>query len=377
MTLPSSRRACIRAGALLLTLAAAVACLPAAAQAQATRTWVSGNGDDVNPCSRTAPCKTLAGSISKTAEGGEINAVDPSGYGAVTITKAITIDLSATVGGILNALTTGVIVNAGADDDVVLRGLDIDGGGVVDPTCVYNGVNGIRLLNARTLRVEDVSITRQDTDAVQLAPTASDPTVVLDDVDISHNCVNGINAAPAAGRTVDVLVRGGTTSNSGTAIRAADGAHVRLTGATIFGNAFGLVTVGTGVIDSCGDNTVIGNGPAAAPTNGVATAVDCDPGVAPTPPPAPAAAAVAPPPPPPAAKAATIVCTVPRLVGLTLAKAKLKLAKANCTLGKTTRRATSRSTRVGRVLSQGSTAGRTRPQGAKVAVTVGKRSRAS
>lgn len=296
----------------------------------------------------------------------------------MTITKAITIDLSATVGGILNALTTGVIVNAGADDDVVLRGLDIDGGGVVDPTCVYNGVNGIRLLNARTLRVEDVSITRQDTDAVQLAPTASDPTVVLDDVDISHNCVNGINAAPAAGRTVDVLVRGGTTSNSGTAIRAADGARVRLTGATIFGNAFGLVTVGTGVIDSCGDNTVIGNGPAAAPTNGVATAVDCDPGVAPTSPvPAPAEATVAPPPPPPlAAKAATIVCTVPRLVGLTLAKAKLKLTKANCALGKTTRRATSRSKRVGRIVAQGSNAGTTRPQGAKVSVTVGRRPRA-
>jgi len=60
--------------------------------AQATRTWVSGVGDDANPCSRTAPCKTFAGAISKTAEGGEINALDPGGYGAVTITKSITID---------------------------------------------------------------------------------------------------------------------------------------------------------------------------------------------------------------------------------------------------------------------------------------------
>lgn len=62
------------------------------AASQATRTWVSGVGDDVNPASRTAPCKTFAGAISKTATGGEINAIDPGGYGAVTITKSITID---------------------------------------------------------------------------------------------------------------------------------------------------------------------------------------------------------------------------------------------------------------------------------------------
>src|SRR5204863_3525834 len=62
------------------------------AHGQATRTWVSGVGDDVNPCSRTAPCKTFAGAISKTAEGGEIDPLDPAGYGTVTITKAMTID---------------------------------------------------------------------------------------------------------------------------------------------------------------------------------------------------------------------------------------------------------------------------------------------
>jgi hypothetical protein len=64
----------------------------APAQAQATRTWVSGVGDDANPCSRTAPCKTFAGAISKTAPGGEIDALDPGGFGALTITKSITID---------------------------------------------------------------------------------------------------------------------------------------------------------------------------------------------------------------------------------------------------------------------------------------------
>src|SRR6059036_2342289 len=83
------------------------------AQAQATRTWVSGVGDDVNPCSRTAPCKTFAGAISKTATGGEIDCLDPGGFGAVTITKSITIDGThgAGFGSILASAVTGVIIN--------------------------------------------------------------------------------------------------------------------------------------------------------------------------------------------------------------------------------------------------------------------------
>src|SRR5664279_823389 len=92
--------------------------------AQATRTWVSGVGDDVNPCSRTAPCKTFPGAISKTAAGGEIDCLDPGGFGAVTITKSITIACEGTgEGGILVAGTNGVTVNAGPNDMVILRGL--------------------------------------------------------------------------------------------------------------------------------------------------------------------------------------------------------------------------------------------------------------
>src|SRR4051812_49791761 len=93
--------------------------LPAtSAQAQATRTWVSGVGDDANPCSRTAPCKTFAGAISKTAAGGVINVIDNGAYGTVTIIKAITIQNEANFAGILSSGTTGIIVNAGASDSV-------------------------------------------------------------------------------------------------------------------------------------------------------------------------------------------------------------------------------------------------------------------
>src|SRR3979411_2041992 len=95
--------------------------------ASATRTWVSGVGNDADPCSRTAPCKTFAGAISKTLAGGEINVLDPGGFGAVTVTKSITISSECTEAGVLVSSTNGVVVSAGPSDVVVIRGLDIEG----------------------------------------------------------------------------------------------------------------------------------------------------------------------------------------------------------------------------------------------------------
>src|SRR3954468_9898949 len=100
----------------------------APASAQATRTWVSGVGDDVNPCSRTAPCKTFAGAISKTAAGGEINCLDPGGFGTLNVTKSITIDCIGTNGSVLAANVNGFIIN-GAGIIVTLRNLTINGAG--------------------------------------------------------------------------------------------------------------------------------------------------------------------------------------------------------------------------------------------------------
>src|SRR6267378_8091317 len=90
------------------------------ASAQATRTWVSGVGDDANPCSRTAPCKTFAGAISKTQAGGEIDCLDPGGFGAVTITKSMTIDCATGTGGasIVVSSGSGIVINANADYEV-------------------------------------------------------------------------------------------------------------------------------------------------------------------------------------------------------------------------------------------------------------------
>src|SRR5689334_23696732 len=111
-----------------------------------TRTWVSGVGNDANPCSRTAPCKTFAGAISKTATTGEIDCLDPGGFGVVTITKSITIDCSGTFGSILGAGTNALVVNAPAGSKVILRGISFNGFGT--------GTNAIRFLQGSQLSVE-------------------------------------------------------------------------------------------------------------------------------------------------------------------------------------------------------------------------------
>ena len=159
------------------------------AQAQASRTWVSGVGDDVNPCSRTAPCKTWAGAISKTAACGEIDALDPGGFGAVTITKSITLDGTGTMASILASLTTGITINAAATDVITIRGISING--------FCNGLRGINILQAKTVNVEDCVIFRfagngiQSTDANGLALNVRN-TVIRD------NTGDGINMLAAA-----------------------------------------------------------------------------------------------------------------------------------------------------------------------------------
>jgi hypothetical protein len=120
------------------------------AHAQATRTWVSGVGDDANPCSRTAPCKTFAGAISKTAVAGEIDTLDPGGFGALTITKSLIIDGTSGLAGVLVSGTNGIVVSAGSSDVVIIRNLDIDGLG--------SGIAGISILHAGDVRIENCKI---------------------------------------------------------------------------------------------------------------------------------------------------------------------------------------------------------------------------
>jgi hypothetical protein len=214
------------------------------AHAQATRTWVSGVGDDANPCSRTAPCKTFAGAISKTAAGGEINCLDPGGFGAVTITKSITIDCHYTLGGVLAAGTNGINVNAAAGDRIVLRGLDINGAG--------SGVNGINFSAGGSLHVED-SVIYGMQNGINIA---AGNEIYIKNTYIRNNSYIGVNIAGFGG-LVNAVIEKTTVENQAYGLAAGTNTRVITRGSVYSGNSNGgIVAQGGGSpaevnIDSC------------------------------------------------------------------------------------------------------------------------------
>ena len=173
----------------LLATALMAVLYSAPASAQATRTWVSGVGDDLNPCSRTAPCKTFAGAMSKTAANGEINCLDPGGFGAVTVTKSMTIDCNGTLGHILGSLTTGVLINT-ANVNVVLRNLSING--------VTTGTFGVRFLQGSSLTLENVHVANFNSVGtavgVQFSPNTANAVLL-----VSNSVIRSNGVAPATG----------------------------------------------------------------------------------------------------------------------------------------------------------------------------------
>ena len=274
----------------------------APASAQATRTWVSGVGDDVNPCSRTAPCKTFAGAISKTAAGGEINCLDPAGFGAVTTTKSITIDCTGTLGGILASSTFGVTVN-GAGAIVTLRGLEINGGPPNLP-----GTFGVRFLQGTRLNIEDSTIynftaaspnghgviinntsgnarvhiantvIRNNSSAasgagIRVFPSGSGSVnLTLENVQITGN-FRGIDVnATATTAGLTVVVHGGAiTHNTDNGINvdtAANAVNLMIDGVDISNNLRGIITNGAGANTRIGNSIIANNGTAVAANTG-------------------------------------------------------------------------------------------------------------
>ncbi len=287
---------CLRSAAMFAV--AALAVVAQTAQAQATRTWVSGVGDDANPCSRTAPCKTFAGAISNTAAGGEINALDSGGFGAVTITKSITVDGGGVLASILHSGTNGIVINAAATDVIHIKNLSINGAGVT------LGINGVRVLQAGTVIIENVQIFTLSANGLDIAPSASagasplnvslenvklqniagagvavDATnrsvnVTLSEVQVRKSAtgvsvLNNTIAGPPAAATVDI--NRSAVSFSTTAAISASTANtvVRLSDSTITANTLGLSTAGGGQIISYNNNRLRGNTTDGAPTSTV------------------------------------------------------------------------------------------------------------
>jgi hypothetical protein len=260
------------------------------AHAQATRTWVSGVGDDANPCSRTAPCKTFAGAISKTATNGEINCLDPGGFGGVTITKAITISCEAGTAGVLVSGTNAIIVNAPTTANVYLKGLDIEGlntginginflagAGLVVENCVIRGfgaTNGLGIKftpsNNATMNVVNTIVHHNGNSAsgtgggIQVAPSgvATVAKAMLDRVTVDRNIV-GV-AAIGVGAASEMMIINSTIANNTSigAVASGTGATIRIGSSVIANNAGASVS---GNVLSFLNNQINSNNPDTAP----------------------------------------------------------------------------------------------------------------
>jgi hypothetical protein len=278
------------------------------AHAQATRTWVSGVGDDVNPCSRTAPCKTFAGAISKTATNGYINVLDPGGFGALTITKSITIDGGPFMAGVLAAGTNGFVIN-NATAKVTIRNVDIEG--LCGPAACQGGqaggLNGIQVINVGELHVENVHITSFQQNGINFNPGGGGGLLFVENTTIKQTAVgiqannaraivnrvrleangSGLTAGVGGSVTVrDSVATGGSqgfvantassilniencvTSQNAFGISAGSTSTVRVSNSGIFSNSsVGLNNGGSANLISLGGNSIQGNVSAGAFTN--------------------------------------------------------------------------------------------------------------
>jgi hypothetical protein len=298
----------VRTMAKVSTLAVCLMLLAGGAQAQATRTWVSGVGDDVNPCSRTAPCKTWAGAISKTAAGGEMNALDPGGFGTLTITKSIVVDGGSAFASTLNSGgINGIVINDSLSATpnaakVVLRNLNINGAGSTP------GLNGVRFLSGKELTLENVFITNQSSRGVDILRSTGAPLGIVNiinttiqnvgagaivtnasgtpgpvkvmitnsrmmnsasgvfggigaEISISNSAMSHHSAAGVDGSSNSVInVDNCTIMNSATGVQTAGTSIVRLSRNVIVQNVTRGFNVAGGQIQSYGDNYFSGNG---------------------------------------------------------------------------------------------------------------------
>ena len=208
---------------------------PSTTHAQASRTWVSGVGNDANPCSRTAPCQTFAGAISKTASGGEIDALDPGGFGALTITKSITIDGGGgQVASVLVAGTNGIVVAAGATDVVILRNLRFEGLLGNGSNSGNAGINAIRLISGAALGVENCDISGFNTWGIDFEPNSA-ASLYVTNTTLTNN-------GTTSGGGIQVLPTGGVAAKAVVSNTAMENGRAGLTVDSSF-NGAGPITV--------------------------------------------------------------------------------------------------------------------------------------
>jgi Right handed beta helix region len=243
------------------TTLAAVA-LSAPAHAQATRTFVSGVGNDADPCSRTAPCKTFSGAISKTFINGEIDCLDPGGYGTLTITKSITIDCTGTLGSVLASGTNGFNINipVSANDPfrtVRLRGLTINGTGASGTIGTRTGLKGISITQAATVILEDLVISDFSQLGISDTRTTTGGKLIIRNSVIRNNTASGIGIGGAA--TNNATIDNVHSINNAFGVSTATGNNVAITRSVFSGNTTAGIETDVGGQVAMDNSLVSGN----------------------------------------------------------------------------------------------------------------------
>src|SRR5258706_8652637 len=220
--------------------------------AQATRTWVSGVGGEHNRCSRTWPCKTFAGAISKTGTGGEISVRDPGGYGTLTITKPITISGVGQQASMLSSGVQGVVINittlptAPQTNTVTLRNLQINGAGVT------LGVNGVHVFGATTVILDNVNVFGFSTNGVLTEGTSK--------VSITNSVFfNNSGIALHSEGTSTLTVENSQINGNNIAVQADLGSQIRLANNGVYDNKTGFACGTGGTLASAANNPKAGN----------------------------------------------------------------------------------------------------------------------
>jgi len=217
------------------------------ASAQATRTWVSGVGDDVNPCSRTAPCKTFAGAISKTAAGGEIDVLDPGGFGTLTITKAITIDGNGTMASVLASGTNGFTVNVGSNNDVVtIRNISFNGATSGSST---GALTAIRVLSSsgfapKAVHIENCQIFGFNR-GISFENSLGLVRAFVDNTVIRNIVTDGVAIIPSAGGSINLQASNSEITQCATGINITNNSSASVSHSVLAGNTNGAI-IGNG-----------------------------------------------------------------------------------------------------------------------------------
>jgi hypothetical protein len=192
-----------RTAFLLMLIVTALAGMPA----QAQRVFVSGTGLDTNPCTRTQPCRTFQQAYNTVPANGEIEALDPAGYGPLTITHGISIQAHG-FGGIIQTVScntcAAILISVTTSDPVTLNGLLLDGAGM--------GLNGILITAGPSVQVLN-SVVRHFGNGISDNTSTNGSNLLIEDTVASDN-FTGIIVAPSGGANIQATLNRITANNN-------------------------------------------------------------------------------------------------------------------------------------------------------------------